>query len=294
MRFASVGSRPCVPSSSSSHSPVAPRLRPPADLPSRAGSRGDTRGAGLRLLRTGELRRAAAPHHRAFAPLPSRCEFRASPPRPLPLFGPAAVPIALPGISGPNAPGSTASPEVAGGSTSGRMRMFATARMREIRNIVILTGAGISAESGLATFRGPDGLWEGHRVEDVATPEAFARDPVLVHALLRRAPRQSGDGRAQCGAPGAGAARRRMAGRIADRHPECRRPARARRGEAAAAHARRAQLRLVPRLRRADGLDRRDGPRPGLSRTAAPRAGSGPTSSGSARCPTRWSGSTGR
>ncbi len=46
--------------------------------------------------------------------------------------------------------------------------------------IVILTGAGISAESGVPTFRGPDGLWEGHRVEDVATPEAFARDPVLV------------------------------------------------------------------------------------------------------------------
>ena len=53
--------------------------------------------------------------------------------------------------------------------------------MREIRNTVILTGAGISAESGLKTFRGPDGLWEGHRVEDVATPEAFVRDPVLVH-----------------------------------------------------------------------------------------------------------------
>jgi len=50
-----------------------------------------------------------------------------------------------------------------------------------VRNIVILTGAGVSAESGLATFRGPDGLWEGHRVEDVCTPEAFARDPVLVH-----------------------------------------------------------------------------------------------------------------
>ena len=48
------------------------------------------------------------------------------------------------------------------------------------RNIVVLTGAGISAESGLATFRGPDGLWEGHRVEDVATPEAFRRDPALV------------------------------------------------------------------------------------------------------------------
>ena len=55
--------------------------------------------------------------------------------------------------------------------------------MREIENIVILTGAGISAESGLATFRGPDGLWEGHRVEDVATPEAFARDPELVQAF---------------------------------------------------------------------------------------------------------------
>lgn len=52
--------------------------------------------------------------------------------------------------------------------------------MDGIRNIVILTGAGISAESGLATFRGPDGLWEGHRVEDVCTPEAFARDAGLV------------------------------------------------------------------------------------------------------------------
>ncbi|HEX7784394.1 MAG TPA: NAD-dependent deacylase [Sphingobium sp.] len=51
----------------------------------------------------------------------------------------------------------------------------------DIRNIVILTGAGISAESGLATFRGPDGLWEGHRVEDVCTPEALRRDVDLVH-----------------------------------------------------------------------------------------------------------------
>ena len=65
--------------------------------------------------------------------------------------------------------------------------MAATARslyrsvMREIGNIVVLTGAGISAESGLATFRGPDGLWEGHRVEDVCTPQALARDPVAVH-----------------------------------------------------------------------------------------------------------------
>jgi NAD-dependent deacetylase len=52
--------------------------------------------------------------------------------------------------------------------------------MRQIRNIVILTGAGISAESGIDTFRSEGGLWEQHRVEDVATPEAFARDPNLV------------------------------------------------------------------------------------------------------------------
>ncbi|WJS98629.1 NAD-dependent deacylase [Novosphingobium humi] len=47
-------------------------------------------------------------------------------------------------------------------------------------NIVILTGAGCSAESGIDTFRDGGGLWEQHRVEDVATPEAFARDPALV------------------------------------------------------------------------------------------------------------------
>ena len=52
--------------------------------------------------------------------------------------------------------------------------------MHDYRNIVVLTGAGISAESGIATFRASDGLWENHRVEDVATPEGFARDPALV------------------------------------------------------------------------------------------------------------------
>ncbi|MBV6403339.1 MAG: NAD-dependent deacylase [Flavobacteriales bacterium] len=46
--------------------------------------------------------------------------------------------------------------------------------------IVVLTGAGVSAESGLRTFRDGDGLWEEHRVEDVATPQAWARDPALV------------------------------------------------------------------------------------------------------------------
>lgn len=61
--------------------------------------------------------------------------------------------------------------------------------MTDVHNIVVLTGAGISAESGIATFRGPGGLWEGHRVEDVCTPEALARDPALVHRFydLRRA-----------------------------------------------------------------------------------------------------------
>ncbi|ASA54459.1 Sir2 family NAD+-dependent deacetylase [Vibrio gazogenes] len=48
------------------------------------------------------------------------------------------------------------------------------------RNIVVLTGAGISAESGIQTFRAQDGLWENHSIEDVATPEGFERNPELV------------------------------------------------------------------------------------------------------------------
>ncbi len=48
------------------------------------------------------------------------------------------------------------------------------------RNIVVLTGAGISAESGIQTFRAQDGLWENHKIEDVATPEGFLRNPELV------------------------------------------------------------------------------------------------------------------
>ena len=61
--------------------------------------------------------------------------------------------------------------------------------LKDVQRIVVLTGAGISAESGVPTFRGPDGLWEGQRVADVATPEAFHRDPVLVQRFydLRRA-----------------------------------------------------------------------------------------------------------
>src|SRR5262245_15783416 len=56
----------------------------------------------------------------------------------------------------------------------------AAAWLKSARQVAALTGAGISAESGLATFRGAGGLWEGQRVEDVATPRAFARNPELV------------------------------------------------------------------------------------------------------------------
>ena len=61
--------------------------------------------------------------------------------------------------------------------------------LRGAARVAVLTGAGVSAESGVPTFRGGGGLWEGHRVEDVATPEAFARDPSLVWRFynLRRA-----------------------------------------------------------------------------------------------------------
>ena len=61
--------------------------------------------------------------------------------------------------------------------------------MSKTEHIVILTGAGISAESGIQTFRDAGGLWENHPVEQVATPEGFAADPVLVHRFynLRRA-----------------------------------------------------------------------------------------------------------
>lgn len=57
--------------------------------------------------------------------------------------------------------------------------------------IVILTGAGISAESGLGTFRDEGGLWARHRIEDVATPEGFARDPALVHRFYNARRKQA-------------------------------------------------------------------------------------------------------
>lgn len=66
--------------------------------------------------------------------------------------------------------------------------------MESYKNIVILTGAGISAESGIQTFRASDGLWEGHKIEEVATPQGFVRNPKLVHQFynMRRAQLNSG------------------------------------------------------------------------------------------------------
>jgi NAD-dependent deacetylase len=58
--------------------------------------------------------------------------------------------------------------------------------MSKYKNIVILTGAGISAESGIKTFRDHNGLWENHRVEDVASYEGFLRNPTLVHEFYNQ------------------------------------------------------------------------------------------------------------
>lgn len=60
--------------------------------------------------------------------------------------------------------------------------MIETARewLRQARRVAVLTGAGISAESGVPTFRGAGGLWKNFRAEDLATPQAFARDPKVV------------------------------------------------------------------------------------------------------------------
>jgi len=81
-----------------------------------------------------------------------------------------------------------------------RQRIFERDRTLEIAmhplpRVVVLTGAGISAESGIRTFRAADGLWEEHKVEDVATPEGFAHDPQKVQAFYNARRRQltSGD-----------------------------------------------------------------------------------------------------
>jgi NAD-dependent deacetylase len=71
--------------------------------------------------------------------------------------------------------------EMAASRSEGTDELAAAAeRLRAARSVLALTGAGVSAESGVPTFRGPGGLWRQFRFEDLATPEAFARDPKLV------------------------------------------------------------------------------------------------------------------
>ena len=61
-----------------------------------------------------------------------------------------------------------------------------------MKKCVILSGAGISADSGLKTFRDAGGLWEGYKVEEVCTPEAYARNPQLVIDFYNHRRRQGG------------------------------------------------------------------------------------------------------
>ncbi len=77
----------------------------------------------------------------------------------------------------------------ASGLRAGRRIGYFNRMQQHYQAVAVLTGAGISAESGLPTFRDKDGLWEGSRVEDVASPEGFRRDPELVQRFynLRRA-----------------------------------------------------------------------------------------------------------
>src|SRR5690606_26601350 len=85
----------------------------------------------------------------------------------------------------------TPPPRPAQGPRHDRLAARSSVHTEEPRmNLVILTGAGVSAESGVPTFRASDGLWEGHRVEAVATPEGFAADPALVQDFYNQRRRQ--------------------------------------------------------------------------------------------------------
>jgi len=71
--------------------------------------------------------------------------------------------------------------------------------LRRASRVSALTGAGVSAESGIATFRGAGGLWEGHRIEEVATPEAFAEDPERVWRFYEMRRRNAREARPNAG-----------------------------------------------------------------------------------------------
>ena len=142
--------------------------------------------------------------------------------------------------------------------------------------VVVLTGAGISAESGVPTFRDADGLWEGHRVEDVATPEAYDLQPARRPPVLRRPPGRPRRGRAEPRPPRAGAARGASRRRPAGRHPEHRRPARARRIRPGSLHMH-GELRsaLCRACRTPDAVDRRPRRLPALPAVRGQRAAAG-------------------
>ena len=125
-------------------------------------------------------------------------------------------------------------------------------------SIVVLTGAGISVELGLPSFRGKGGLWEGWRLEDVATPEAFARDPATVQRFYDQRRRQllSEDIRPNAAHLALADLEAPLAGRSLDRDSEHRRPARARRHPQLDPHARRTSESPLHRLRLSPSLAR--------------------------------------
>ena len=119
-------------------------------------------------------------------------------------------------------------------------------------SIVVLTGAGISKESGLDTFRCAGGIWSRVNLEDVATPEGFARNPVLVHQFYNARRSALADPAVVPNAAHLAIARleREWHARGPGRHPEHRRSARARRQQQRPAHARRAEEGALRELRR--------------------------------------------
>ena len=98
---------------------------------------------------------------------------------------------------------------------------YAADWLRRAERICVLTGAGVSAESGVPTFRASDGLWEGHRIEDVASPEGFYRDPLLVWNFYNAAPRKRHEGETQSWPLRSGEARRALGRPLHSGHAEC-------------------------------------------------------------------------
>ncbi len=154
--------------------------------------------------------------------------------------------------------------------------------------IVVLTGAGISAESGVATFRDKDGIWSKYDLRDVATPEGFARNPRLVHDFYNARRRAHAAIKPNAAHHALARLERELARPGDNRHPEYRCSARG--GGLAKPHsyARRAHEGAMRLLRCAPRLERgyRHQTRPVLR--AIKPAACAQMSSGSARCRTGW------